>query len=155
MGFAEAIAALKAIEGAEAHVTELETEWNTVQQSVTDLTSARDAADAARTLAEAAAQEHETALSTFRADAVKQYRAAVVGDDDLLGTLVTGDTFEAIQQSLTTAKDVIAKAQARVASQPKPPAGTVPPGSSTRVGLDMASMTPREKILAGVELGKK
>lgn len=83
----------------------------------------------------------ETAHAERRA-AVTRYRDTLLtATPELPAALVAGDTLEAVDQAVQTAREVVARVREHVA---------VPAGSPPRRGTDVAGLSPGEKIRYGL-----
>ena len=77
--------------------------------------------------------------------AVSSYRALVVKSNPwVLEELITGDTVEAINQSLENANTLISKV--RQGLEEEVSRARVPAGAPQRTPLDLSALSPREKI---------
>ena len=97
---------------------------------------------------EQAIAARDSEISTLKqstAETVASYKAMVVqANPGVMEELITGDTIEAINQSLESAKALISKVrqglEAEVAS------GKIPAGAPQRTTPDLSALSPREKI---------
>lgn len=79
------------------------------------------------------------------AEAVASYRAMVVqANPEVLEELITGDTIEAINNSLNKAKALISRVRQRLESEIS--TAKVPAGAPQRTPPDLSALSPREKI---------
>ena len=76
---------------------------------------------------------------------VVAYKAVVVQANPTVPTeLITGDTIEAVDQSLESAKTLVA--QVRTSIEAEIASGKVPAGAPARTPPDLSALSPREKI---------
>ncbi len=124
-----------------ARVSELE---NLVAQKDEELTKAT----AHITELEQAIAEKDEKLGSLNdslSQAVSSYKALVVqANPDALSELITGDTIEAISQSLEKARSLIGKV--RQGLEAEIVATRVPSGAPQRTSIDLSALSPREKI---------
>jgi chromosome segregation ATPase len=81
--------------------------------------------------------------------AVFAYKTAISqANPGVPGELITGDTIEAIDQSLESAKSLVA--QVRSTLEAEIAAGKVPAGAPARTPPDLSALSPREKIQYGI-----
>ena len=119
----------------EQMVAELEGKVATINESL---------AESEQKLAEA-----ESALSL----AVASYRAMVVqANPEVLEELVTGDTIESINESLSKAKTLVSKVKQGLEAEIS--SAKVPAGAPPRILPDLSALSPREKIQYAIG-GKK
>ena len=86
-----------------------------------------------------------TTVNSSLAQAVTSYRAAIIGaNPGITEELVTGDTIEAIDQSLEKAKSLIAKIRQELEEEAS--RSKVPAGAPQRAPIDLSALSPREKI---------
>ncbi len=112
---------------AEARVTELE-------QTVADRDSELAKSD-----------EALTEMKNSLAEAVSSYRALVVqANPDIPDELITGDSIEAINQSLENARALISRV--RQVLEEEVAKTRVPSGAPQRAPPDLSALSPREKI---------
>ena len=65
--------------------------------------------------------------------------------------LIAGATIEELDVSLTQAQEIVLAVQQHAASQEKPPIGFRPPqGGGARTPPDLSSMSPKDKIIHGL-----
>jgi len=124
----------KELAKANARIIELE-------QTVANLDS--EVASLKPALAES--EENLTTISHSLAEAVASYRALVAqSNPEVLEELITGDTIEAITESLEKAKTMVSRVrqglEAEIAS------AKVPAGAPIRTPPDLSALSPREKI---------
>ena len=95
-----------------------------------------------------AVAESEEKLSTIShslAEAVASYRALVAqSNPEVLEELITGDTIEAINESLEKAKTLASRV--RQGLEAEITAGKVPAGAPIRTPPNLSALSPREKI---------
>ncbi len=79
------------------------------------------------------------------AEAVASYKAAVVQTNpEVIDELISGDTIEAINESLEKAKTLVSKVRQGVEAEIS--LARVPAGAPERTPPDFSSLSPREKI---------
>ncbi len=112
-----------------------------LEQTVANLDN--EVASLKQTIAES--EEKLTTINHSLAEAVASYKALVVQfNPEVLGELVTGDTIEAINESLEEAKTLISRV--RQGLEAEITAGKVPAGAPVRTPPDLSALSPREKI---------
>ena len=90
-------------------------------------------------------KQSKTELEARYAGAVASYRAlALRGNPELVAELVSGDTVEAIDESLTKARTLVDKVKQELAAGIS--SGKVPAGAPPRTAPDLSALSPREKI---------
>ena len=93
-------------------------------------------------------QEMEKRLTTLNdslSKAVAGYKAVVVGTNpDVIEELITGDTIETINDSLSRARELVSKVRRGVESEIS--LAKVPAGAPERTSPDLSALSPREKI---------
>lgn len=88
------------------------------------------------------------------ADTVAAYKALVIqSNPGITGELISGDTFEAINRSLESARTIISKV--RLSIEAEIASGKVPAGAPARTTPDLESLSPREKIQYAISKGGK
>ena len=93
-------------------------------------------------------------LRESRDAAVGKYRASLTAANPLLpAEMIAGDTIEAIDASVETAKGLVLKIQESLESQRE--AETVPAGAPLRTGPSTQGMSAREKITYGLGQSQK
>ena len=123
------------------HLSEAEARIAELEQMIAD----KDNELAALKQAMAESEEALTNVKNSLAQAVSSYRALVVqANPDILDELITGDTTEAIDQSLEKAKTLISKVREGIEGEIA--SGRVPAGAPTRTQPDLSALSPREKI---------
>jgi len=96
-----------------------------------------------RTIAES--EEKLTSANHSLAEAVASYKAMVVeANPEVLEELITGDTIEAINESLAKAKTLVSRVRQELEAEIT--AGKVPAGAPIRTPPDLSALSPREKI---------
>ena len=96
-----------------------------------------------------AGQESEKKLNESLSKAVSSYRALVVrSNPEILDELVSGDTIESIDESLSRAKDLVTRV--RLGVQNEILKTKVPAGAPERTPPDLSALSPREKIQYGI-----
>ena len=119
---------------AESRISELE-------QIVVD----RDSQIAALKQSLADLEQRVTELSDTLNQAVSSYRAlAVKSNPEVPEELITGDTIEAIDESLANAQSLIDKV--RQGMEAEIAKAKVPAGAPQRAPMDLSALSPREKI---------
>jgi chromosome segregation ATPase len=97
--------------------------------------------------------EKLTTISDSLAEAVSSYKVLVVrANPGIVEEFVTGDTIEAINQSLESAKSLIGKV--RQGLEAEMAMTKVPAGAPQRTPIDFGALSSREKIQYGIG-GKK
>jgi len=91
-------------------------------------------------------ENFEQALSAYKNLAIQANPAVPV-------ELIAGDTIEAIDQSLESAKSLVSTVRASVEAEIA--AGKVPAGAPARTPPDLESLSPREKIQYAITKGGK
>ena len=95
------------------------------------------------------AEADEETLRTHLATAVAAYRRAVLATDpDLPDELVAGSTVAEVDAAVERARSVVARLKEQIRTND---AQRVPAGSTGRTPLDPASLSPREKIVLGMQ----
>lgn len=125
----------------DARLTEAEARIAELEQVIAD----RDNELATLKQAMAESDEALTNVKNSLAQAVASYRALVVQANPAIpDELITGDTIEAIDQSLESAKTLINKVREDI--ERGIASGRVPAGAPTRTPPDLSALSPREKI---------
>ncbi len=99
------------------------------------------------TLKQAVAESEEklTSINHSLAEAVASYKALVAQfNPEVPEELITGDTIEAINESLEKAETLISRV--RQGLEAEITAGKVPAGAPVRTPPDLSALSPREKI---------
>jgi hypothetical protein len=93
-------------------------------------------------------------LEKAAAGAVSRYRAVVVqANPDVLPELISGESIEALDVSLTKARELMGKVRSGLEAQKA--AARIPAGAPARGGADTGSLSSREKIRQGVEKARE
>ena len=88
------------------------------------------------------------------AEALAAYKALVVRSNPaVFAELISGDSFEAINNSLESARTLIAKVRQSVEAEIA--SGKVPAGAPPRTVPDLENLSPREKIQYAISKGGK
>ena len=104
---------------------------------------------AEREQAVAESEEKLTTISNSLAETVASYRALVVeSHPEVLEELVTGDSVEAINESLNKATTLVGKV--RQGLEAEITLAKVPAGAPERTSPDLSALSPREKIQYGL-----
>ena len=89
--------------------------------------------------------ERLTTASSSLAEAVASYRTMVVqANPEVIEELITGDTIEAVSESLDKAKALVSKVRQGVETEIS--LAKVPAGAPERTSPDLSTLSPREKI---------
>lgn len=150
----EAIAALKSAiethmgerEQMTTRLAELEGQSGELGVVRGDLELVRAALAEKDVLASTASSELEAIRGSLSAT-LAAYRSSVQAQVPSAAELIGGDTVEAINASLVTAKGVVARIEESVRAGAS--AG-IPSGAPARTGADVEAMSPAEKIRAGL-----
>ena len=128
----------------DAQITELEQAVAEKDSALTTLKQASAETDA-----------HLTTLNDTLHGAISAYKTVVgqAANPSVPGELITGDTIEAIDQSLESAKTLVA--QVRTTIEAEIAAGKVPAGAPARTLPDLSALSPREKIQYAITKGGK
>ncbi|MDO8716578.1 MAG: hypothetical protein Q7J73_07215 [Dehalococcoidales bacterium] len=140
------------------------TENETGEQSIVELKTLLETERRARTAAEAEVAKREAVITEINAaaGAAKQsltaalaaYKALVVRSNPVVfAELISGDSFEAINNSLESAKALISKVRQSVEAEIA--AGKVPAGAPARTLPDLENLSSREKIQYAISKGGK
>lgn len=98
--------------------------------------------------------EKVTSLQESLNLAVSAYKTAVAQANPAApGELITGDTIEAVDQSLESAKSLVSTVRASIEAEIA--SGKVPAGAPPRIPPDLESLSPREKIQYAITKGGK
>ena len=90
-------------------------------------------------------EDRLSVLNKALADSVAGYRAMVVqSNPDIIEELITGDTIDAIDESLEKAKALVSRVRQGVEAEIS--MARVPAGAPERTPPDLSSLTAREKI---------
>lgn len=136
-------AAIMELEVKAAAITELE---QTIASKDSDIVTLKQAASESADVF--------SIVNTSLAQAVSAYKSAVAAANPAVpGELITGDTIEAINQSLESAKGLVA--QVRQSVEADIASGKVPAGAPARTAPDVEALSPREKIQYAITKGGK
>jgi len=84
-------------------------------------------------------------LNDSLSQAVTKYKAVVIkSNPEVPDELISGDTIEAIEQSVENAKTLIGRVRQRLEAETA--ATKVPAGAPQRTPIDLGALSPREKI---------
>ena len=98
---------------------------------------------------QAEAEERLSAISGSLAGAVASYKAlAIETNPEVVEELISGDTIEAINESLEKARSVIGKVRQGLESEIS--LSRVPAGAPERRAADLSALSPSEKIQYGI-----
>jgi len=112
-----------------------------LEQTVASLDS--EVANLKQAVAES--EEKLTTINQSLAEAIASYKALVAqSTPEVLEELITGDTIEAINESLEKARTMISRV--RQGLEAEITAGKVPAGAPIRTPPDLSALSPREKI---------
>ena len=143
------------LSGAELRISELEgllaqreEELAQVRARVGELeqaVAAKDSELAALGESRAELEERLSSVNQALSDAVASYKAMVVqANPEVMEELITGDTIEAINQSLERAKSLIGRVRQGLEAELS--RARVPTGAPERRVPDLSALSPREKI---------
>lgn len=91
----------------------------------------------------------DTALRDHLAAAVAAYRRAVLAaDPDLPAELIAGESIDEVDAAVAQVRTVIARLKDQIRTND---AQRIPPGATDRTPLDPTSLSPREKIVFGIQ----
>ena len=125
----------------DARLSEAETRITELEQVIAD----RDSELATLKQAVAESDEALTNVKNSLAQAVSSYRALVVqANPDIPDELITGDSIEAIDQSLENARNLISRVKQGL--EVEAAKTRVPAGAPQRTPPDLSALSPREKI---------
>lgn len=128
-------------ESGESRLTELE---GLLAQKDEEMAKANDRITELERVA-AESEEKLTTVSSSLAEAVASYRAAVVeSHSEVLEELITGDSIEAINESLKEAQTLVGKV--RQGLEAEVALTKIPAGAPERTSPDLSTLSPREKI---------
>ena len=114
---------------------------NELEQTAANLDS--EVAGLKQTLGES--EERLTAISHSLTEAVDGYRTLVIqSNPEVPEELITGDTIEAINESLEKAKTLVSRV--RQGLETEIASAKVPAGAPIRTPPDLSALSPREKI---------
>ncbi len=139
-------------------------ENETVEQSIGELKTLLATERRARTAAEAEVAKREAVITEINAaagaakqsmvKAIAAYIALVVRSNPVVfAELISGDSFEAINNSLQSAKALISKVRQSVEAEIA--ARKVPAGAPARTVPDLENLSSREKIQYAISKGGK
>jgi DNA repair exonuclease SbcCD ATPase subunit len=116
--------------------------------------AATQAAEAAELRRQAAAAEsllgRAEQAEAMMADAARRYRdLALRSEPDLPPELVTGTTFDEVEESLSRARETVARVRQRLEESAQ--AARVPPGAPARAEPDINALSAAEKIRLGLQ----
>ncbi len=112
-----------------------------LEQTVANLNS--EVASLKQAVAES--EEKLTSINHSLTEAVASYKAMVVqANPEVFEELITGETIEAINESLEKAKTLVSRV--RQGLEAEITAGKVPTGAPIRTPPDLSALSPREKI---------
>ncbi len=135
----------------------LTAELETKAAAITELEQTATAKDSDIVTLKQAASESADVLSnvnTSLAQAVSAYKSAVAQANPAVPVaLLTGDTIEAINQSLESAKTIVSKVKETIEADIA--SGKVPAGAPARTAPDVEALSPREKIQYAITKGGK
>jgi len=90
-------------------------------------------------------EDRLTALSNSLVEAITSYKTMVIeANPEVVAELISGDTIESINESLSQAKTLVSKVRQGVEAEIS--LTRVPAGAPERASLDLSSLSPREKI---------
>jgi len=125
----------------DTHISELERSESSLRQIVADKENE------VATLKQAVAESNDSLykLGESFKQAVASYKVLVIqSNPDVPEELVTGDSIEAINDSLTSAKELVSKI--RKGMEAEISLARVPAGAPERTPPDLSALSPREKI---------
>jgi uncharacterized protein YhaN len=124
-----------------AQLTEARTESAVLRQELEQVASARADADTAR-------EELDAAHDRMRAAAGRYRELVVSAEPELPAELIAGDDIEAVAASAEAARQMVARVRTHIESQVQN--GRVPAGAPPRRGIDLAALSPEQKIAYGL-----
>ncbi len=125
----------------DTRISELELVESSLRQVVTD----KDSEVATLKQAVAESNDNLSKLDESLKQAIADYKALVIqSNPDIPEELVTGDSIEAIDNSLASAKELISKV--RQGMEAEISLARVPAGAPQRTAPDLSALSPREKI---------
>ncbi len=131
-------------------ITELESALGGLEQTVTD----KDSEIVTLKQGTVESVEKVTALQESLNLAVAAYKTAVAQANPAVpGELITGDTIEAVDQSLESSNSLVSTVRASIEAEIA--SGKVPAGAPARSAPDLESLSPREKIQYAITKGGK
>jgi len=124
-----------------AAITELESALGGLEQAIGE----RDSEIVTQKQETVESVEKVTSLQEGLNLAVSAYKTAVAQANPAVpGELITGDTIEAVDQSLESSKSLVSTVRASIEAEIA--SGKVPAGAPPRTPPDLESLSPREKI---------
>ena len=134
------------------------------QQTLENLTALLDAERQARASVEAELADRDAAMAQITsaseetkkslAETIAAYKSLVTKANPLIPLeLISGDSFKAIDSSLESAKNLVARVRTVVEADIA--SGRVPAGAPPRTTPDVENLSPREKIQYAVNKGGK
>ena len=133
-----------------AAITELESALGGLEQTIGE----RDSEIVTLKQGTVESVEKVTSLQESLNLAVSAYKTAVAQANPAVpGELITGDTIEAVDQSLESAKSLVSTVRASIGAEIA--SGRVPAGAPARTAPDLESLSPREKIQYAITKGGK
>ena len=133
--------ALGDLETKAAAITELELSESSLRQTIatkdSEIVTLKQGTVESDVIVSEAKQSLANAVSAYKT-AVAQANPAVPGE------LITGDTIEAVDQSLESSKSLVSTVRASIEAEIA--SGKVPAGAPPRTPPDLESLSPREKI---------
>jgi len=139
-----------AIAERDSHITELELSESSLRQTI----ATKDSEIVTLKQGTVESVEKATALQESLNLAVSAYKTAVAQTNPAVpGELITGDTIEAVDQSLESTKSLVSTVRASIEAEIA--SGKVPAGAPARSAPDLESLSPREKIQYAITKGGK
>ncbi len=80
--------------------------------------------------------------------AEKLKKALLKSSPDIPEELVYGETVEEVEESFERAKEIVSRVKEKLEMERA--REIIPPGSPGRVGIDLSSLSPKEKIIYGL-----
>ena len=148
------------IERLQTRLAEVEAQAATRESEIGGLRRDLEAARGEITEREAVLASHAAEIDSLQAVvaeaqeqarvAARRYREAVLArEPELPAELVGGDTVDAVEESLTRARETVAQVRRHIEEQAQ--AVRVPAGAPVRSGVDVSGLSAAEKIRAGLE----
>ena len=95
------------------------------------------------------ANERVSKINKDLEKAVSGYKALVVrSNPDVLEELITGDSIEAVESSLASARELVSRVRKGVEAEIS--LVKIPVGAPQRTSVDLSALSPREKIQYGI-----
>lgn len=113
-----------------------------------ELASAQEAQESSASDAQSARTFVEQAETRLRTAAEKYRDLVVRTEPELPAELIAGDDIEAIDQSITAAKDVVGRVRTHIETQAQ--SLRVPAGAPPRSAPDYSTLSPEQKIRLGL-----